>query len=235
MGCRMRQARTALVVVYESLLRQPEKVEGLPSAKADKQLPTVLSREEVKRLLQATSSLMEEALLTLIYSAGLRVGEAIRLKASDILSDRGQIRVRSGKGKKNRYTVLAGQVLDVLRRYYRRRRPMGRLFPGRNPGELMSERTARRIDTPLKEIFREHTTMRLDQLPNSPLIILMHNGMVSFSSMKYEIASENTECVVVRATGDMEIPGEVTALDEEYVVVKREGKWLIDLDTQSCN
>jgi len=81
----------------------------------------------------------------MIYSAGLRVGEAIRLKASDVLSDRGQIRVRSGKGKKNRYTVLAGQVLDVLRRYYRRRRPVGRLFPGRNPGEHMSERTARRI------------------------------------------------------------------------------------------
>jgi len=88
---------------------------------------------------------MEETLLMLIYSAGLRVGEAIRLKASDILSDRGQIRVRSGKGKKNQYTVLAGQVLDVLRRYYRRRQPEGRLFPGRNPGEHMSERTARRI------------------------------------------------------------------------------------------
>jgi hypothetical protein len=73
------------------------------------------------------------------------------------------------------------------------------------------------------------------QLPTSPLMILMHNGLLKFSSMKYEIASESAECVVVRATGDMEIPGETTALDEEYVVVKREEKWLINFDTQSCN
>lgn len=163
----MRQARAALVVVYESLLEQPEKVADLPSAKADKQLPTVLSREEVERLLKVTSSLMGEALLTLIYSAGLRVGEAIRLKASDILSDRGQIRVRGGKGKKDRYTVLADQALDVLRRYYRRRQPAERLFPGRDAGKHISERSARRIFNRAKKRARINTEATIHTLRHS--------------------------------------------------------------------
>ncbi len=147
----MRQARAALVVIYAVLLAQPEKVVDLPSAKGDEKLPTVLSREEVRRLLQATSSLMEEALLTVIYSAGLRVSEAIRLKIRDILSDRGQIRVEGGKGKKDRYTVLGEKALQVLRAYYRRCRPTGWVFPGAEPGTHVSKRTAQRIFGRAKE------------------------------------------------------------------------------------
>ena len=141
----VRQARAALVILYENLLSQPEKVADLPKAKEDQQLPTVLSREEVNRLLEATANLMEKALLTVVYSAGLRVSEAIRLKTRDILSDRGQIRVKGGKGKKDRYTILADKALHLLREYYQAYQPKEWLFPGASPGRPISRRTAQRI------------------------------------------------------------------------------------------
>jgi len=91
-----------------------------------------------------------------------------------------------------------------------------------------------KLDNTLDRIFREHTTVH--QLPVSPLIILMHNGLVRYSSMEYDIASESAECAVVRATGELLVSGETKALlDEEYVVVKRGEKWLINFDIQSCD
>jgi site-specific recombinase XerD len=141
----LRQARAVLVIVYAAVLKQPDPVTDLPSTKADKQLPTILSREEVQRLLKATGDLREEALLTVIYSAGLRVSEAIRLRPADILSERGQIHVREGKGQKDRYTVLADKALALLRAYYRAYRPGDWLFPGQEPGTHLSRSSAQRI------------------------------------------------------------------------------------------
>jgi len=69
-------------------------------------LPEVLSTEEVTAILNATENLKHKAILITIYSAGLRIGEAINLKIKDIDSQRMQIRVEQGKGKKDRYTLL---------------------------------------------------------------------------------------------------------------------------------
>jgi len=90
-------------------------------------------------------------------------------------------------------------------------------------------------ETPLREAFQEHTTTQLSHFANSPLIILMHNGLVDFTSMQYEIVSESATCAVVRASGNMETAGEATDLDEEYVVVEQGGKWLIDIERESCD
>jgi integrase/recombinase XerD len=140
----VRQARAALGILYTSALGQPEKVAHLPQAKKEKKLPLVLSREEVRQLLEATSNLRDKALLTVIYSAGLRVSEATQLRVSDILSDRGQIRIARGKGKKDRYTILADKTLHLLREYYRVYRPQTWLFSGQAPGTHLSTSAARR-------------------------------------------------------------------------------------------
>jgi integrase/recombinase XerD len=140
----VRQARAALGILYRSVLGQPEKVAQLPKAKKEKKLPLALSREEVGRLLEATSNLRDKALLTVIYSAGLRVSEATRLRVSDILSGRGQIRIAGGKGKKDRYTILADKTLQLLRDYHRVYRPQTWLFPGQAPGTHLSTSAARR-------------------------------------------------------------------------------------------
>jgi len=140
-----RQARAALVFLYEVVLKQPDKVSERPRMKRPQQLPVVLSREEVARLLKVTTNLKHRALLMAAYSAGLRVGEVVRLKVSDIDSKRMQIRVTAGKGAKDRYTLLSETVLNVLREYFRVYRPQDWLFPGADPTDHLSERSAQKV------------------------------------------------------------------------------------------
>jgi integrase len=109
---------------------------GLPPRPRGRKLPTVLSMEEVSRLLGCIDNLKHRVLLKTIYSAGLRVGEAIRLKPEHIESDpsRMVIRVEQGKGRKDRYTVLSKQLLHELRAYWIEYSPKFWLFPGQKPG-----------------------------------------------------------------------------------------------------
>jgi len=140
-----RGARAAIVFLYDAVLNKPERVVDLPRMKRPHQLPAVLSREEVTRLLKVTYNLKHRALLTTAYSAGLRVGEIVRLKVHEIDSKRMQIRVTAGKGAKDRYTVLAETALLVLRDYVRAERPKDWLFPGDEAGSHLSERSAQKV------------------------------------------------------------------------------------------
>lgn len=91
-------------------------------------------------------------LLMTAYSAGLRVSELVRLQPKDILSDRLQIRVVQGKGRKDRYTVLSAKLLEELRRYGKLYRPEAWLFPSANAGwnKHLNGRTAQRVfDRPI--------------------------------------------------------------------------------------
>ncbi|MEW6717764.1 MAG: site-specific integrase [Chloroflexota bacterium] len=141
----IRQAKAALRVFFEHVVARPEVVVDLPYVKTPNKLPVILSRDEVKRLLNATGNLKEKALLSMAYSAGLRISEVTRLKVSDILSDRGQVHVCDGKGRKDRYTILADQTLQTLRAYYLEYQPWDWLFPGVVSGEQLSISTAERI------------------------------------------------------------------------------------------
>lgn len=140
----IRQAKASLTLLYQDVLMFPLVVENLPHLKNPESVPLVLSKAEVERLLTASEDLKQKALISLAYSAGLRVGEVIRLKVTDILSDRGQIRIQNGKGDKDRYTLLADQTLKTLREYYRVERPKDWLFPGIVPGQPMSVSAAER-------------------------------------------------------------------------------------------
>ena len=108
---------------------------GLPPRPRGRKLPTVLSMEEVSRLLSCIENLKHRVLLKTIYSAGLRVSEAIHLKPKHIESDpsRMMIRVEQGKGRKDRYTLLSEQLLSELREYWREYSPKQWLFPGQKP------------------------------------------------------------------------------------------------------
>ena len=140
-----RGARAALILLYETVLKQPDKVSDLPRMKRPYQLPVVLSREEVARLFKVTTNLKHKALLMVGYSAGLRVGEVVRLKVSDVDSKRMQIRVIAGKGAKDRYTVLSERALSVLREYFRAYKPKDWLFPGAELTDHLSERSAQKV------------------------------------------------------------------------------------------
>ena len=140
-----RGARAALIFLYEPVLKQRGKVGDLPRMKRPEQLPRVLSREEIAKIIKVTTFPKHKALLVTAYSAGLRVGEVVRLKVSDIDSKRMTIRVTAGKGAKDRDTLLSETVLTILREYARVFKLKDWLFPGDRPGEHLSERSAQHV------------------------------------------------------------------------------------------
>jgi len=107
-------------------------------------LPVVLSKEEVKSIIETTRNLKHRAILAVIYSAGLRISELISLRPSDIDSDRKQIRIL-GKGNKYRYTLLSENSLDMLRVYWPAYRPAQYLFEGQKKGKPISESTIQQV------------------------------------------------------------------------------------------
>ena len=112
-----------------------------------KKLPVVLSKEEVKSMIETTRNLKHRAILAMIYSAGLRISEVTYLRPSDIDSDRRQVRVL-GKGNKYRYTLLSENSLDMLRIYWRAYKPVQYLFEGQKQGQPISRES-------IQSIFRQ--------------------------------------------------------------------------------
>ena len=127
---------------------------GLPSSRFHcKKLPFAFSIEEMERLLSSIDNLKHRVLLKTIYSAGLRVGEAVKLRSQDIESDpsRMLIRVEQGKGRKDRYTILSQALLPELREYWLRYHPDQWLFPGQKPGTHITTTSASVIFTRQKK------------------------------------------------------------------------------------
>ena len=117
--------------LFDKVLKRPQARFDIPMAKVPKSLPCVLSRDEVSRLLAAASNPRVRALLMVTYAAGLRVTEVCALQLADIESapDRMCIKVRGGKGGKDRYTLLSPVLLQTLRDYWCAYHPRTWLFP----------------------------------------------------------------------------------------------------------
>ena len=113
--------------------------------KKDKKLPVVLSREEIMKILQIPSNIKHKAILTVVNSAGLRVGEVAKLKTEDIDTDRKLIHIRGSKGRKDRYTLLSDRALKILREYYKEYQPSQWLFEGAKKGKHISTRAVQAI------------------------------------------------------------------------------------------
>ncbi len=124
------QSVSAIKLYYEKVLKRPPEDLEIERARKGRHLPVILSKEEVRKILEGIRNIKHRAMLTLIYSAGLRSGELINLKDGDIDSDRMLIHIKSGKGCKDRLTVLSSQALELLRRYYQIYRPKRWLFTG---------------------------------------------------------------------------------------------------------
>jgi len=115
-----------------------DRVLKLPTISNDRKLPTVFSREELKRLFFVPQRLKQRVIFSLIYSAGLRVSEASKLKITDIDSDRMQIKIRNSKGNKDRYVPLSNYILKGLRKYIASSKPKEYLFNGKEKGAQLS-------------------------------------------------------------------------------------------------
>jgi integrase/recombinase XerD len=119
----------ALRFFFVRTLKRPEFRDFLPYPREEERLPTILSLDEVARLINAGGNLFRRALLMTLYGTGMRRSEVVRLKVSDIDSERMIIRVVQGKGGKDRDLPLSLELLATLRAYWRWRKPKEYLFP----------------------------------------------------------------------------------------------------------
>lgn len=109
--------------------------------KQAKELPNVLSKTEVKEILNALSNNKHKAMLSLIYSCGLRCGELLRLKPEHVNSQRNILLIKQSKGKKDRIAPLSEKTIEMLRSYYKECRPKNYLFEGQKVGEMYDQRS----------------------------------------------------------------------------------------------
>ena len=138
------QSINSIKFYYEVVLGMPNRFYAIERPFKEKSLPTVLDTEEVREMLYVTGNIKHRCILELLYSAGLRRAELLNLKISDIDSKRMLIKVVSGKGKKDRYTLLGQQTLENLRKYYIKFKPKNYLFEG-EIGEMYSETSVGKI------------------------------------------------------------------------------------------
>jgi len=108
------QIVSGLRFLYTNTLHRQVGIERIPFPRYEKKLPVILSREEVKALLEAPKNLGHRTILTTMYAAGPRISEVAHLKVSDIDSGRHVIWIRGGKGRKDRQTLLPPKLLELI-------------------------------------------------------------------------------------------------------------------------
>jgi integrase/recombinase XerD len=152
--CNRNRIMTGLRFLLRVTLRRLDLAAEIYYIKEPQKIPLVMSPDETKRLLAMASSLKVRVLLSLAYGCGLRAGEVVRLRASNIDSAQSIIRIEQAKGRKDRNVMLSPAVLGLLRQWWKVRPtrhdadlPVGQrwLFPGRTPGSPMTTRQLSRL------------------------------------------------------------------------------------------
>src|SRR3989475_6228669 len=141
------QAVCALRFFYETTLHRPWMVEYLPYPKKPKTLPVILSRDEVKAVLLAPRHLKHRVILATLSATGVRVSELCQLQGTDIDSQRMVIRIRQGKGKRDRFVMLSPDLLPLLRRSWKLYQLRSWLFPGHRITEPITRMSVARLCT----------------------------------------------------------------------------------------
>jgi site-specific recombinase XerD len=139
------QAFSAIKILFKDVFRKNGVSFDIPRPKKERKLPEVLSQQEVFRLLNAIENNKHRTIMVLTYSAGLRLGEVVRLKKVDIDKERNLIHIHQAKGRKDRYTILSRVALEALERYLEQYRPEDWIFPGAEPGRHLHERSVQKI------------------------------------------------------------------------------------------
>jgi integrase/recombinase XerD len=133
------QTVCALRFLYRITLGRPDVVQTIPYGKRPKTLPSVLSQEDVARLIGAAKPGRQRVMVQTAYACGLRINELLQLRVADIDSSRMVVIVRQGKGRKDRLLPLSPSLLTELRAYWRQARPAMWLFPGLFPGQPLRD------------------------------------------------------------------------------------------------
>lgn len=153
--------------LYPELVHRP---------KTQKLLPNVLSKEEIKLILNAPSNIKHKAMLSLIYSCGLRRSELLHIKLTDIDSKRGLVIIRQSKGRKDRVAPLSEKILELLRAYYNAHKPNVWLFEGQDKKSQYDERSLANVLKQSLEKSGISKPVSLHWLRHSYATHLLENG-----------------------------------------------------------
>lgn len=141
----------AIKFYYEKVLGESRKFYYVERPLKEKTLPIVLNKDEISKMIKVTDNVKHKAILMLIYSAGLRVSEAINLKIEDIDSKRMLIHIKSAKGKKDRTSLLSEKTLVFLREYYKLYSPNNYLFTGQYGGKYAASSIQKMVKAAAKK------------------------------------------------------------------------------------
>ena len=139
------QVINAIKLFYRNRFSRTMEVDFIQRPRREKRLPNVLSKNEVKSILEAPTNLKHRAMLSLIYACGLRRSELLNLTLKDILSDRGLLFIRQSKGKKDRVVPISIKLIEMLRDYYIAYKPKTWLFEGQFPNTKYSEKSLENV------------------------------------------------------------------------------------------
>ena len=139
------QVINAVKLFYRNRFNKIMEVDFIQRPRREKRLPNVLSKEEVKSILEAPTNLKHRAMLSLIYACGLRRSELLNLTLVDILSNRNLLFIRQSKGKKDRVVPISNRLIDILREYYKAFKPKAWLFEGQFPNTKYSEKSLENV------------------------------------------------------------------------------------------
>jgi integrase/recombinase XerD len=170
------QVINAIKLFYRNRFNRSMEVDFIQRPRREKRLPNVLSKEEVKAILEAPTNLKHRAMLSLIYACGLRRSELLNLTLKDILSDRNLLFIRQSKGKKDRMVPISLKIIEMLRDYYKAYKPKTWLFEGQFPNTKYSEKS---LENVLKQSLikaRSSKKVSLHWLRHSYATHLLENG-----------------------------------------------------------
>ena len=139
------QVINAIKLFYRNRFKRFMNLDNIQRPRREKRLPNVLSKQEIKAILEAPTNLKHRALLSLIYACGLRRSEVLNLTLKDVLSDRNLLFIRQSKGKKDRVVPISHKIIEMLRDYYKAFKPKTWLFEGQMPNTKYSEMSLAKV------------------------------------------------------------------------------------------
>ena len=139
------QLVSALKLFFREIVNAPMDIEKLQRPRLEHKLPNVLSKDEIRAILQSPKNIKHKTMLSLIYACGLRRSELLNLKLPDVDSKRRLLLIRNAKGRKDRIVPISERTIRMLKEYYKLYRPKVWLFEGQEVGERYSEASLAKV------------------------------------------------------------------------------------------
>jgi len=171
----LNSAYSALKFYFEKILRR-KFFAHIPRAKKEKKLPTVLSKEEIRRMIDAVKNPKHQCILQLLYGSGLRVSEIIKIRMNDFDFDRKLLHIKGGKGNKDRYTIFSEKIIMILKEQRKIKNTDSYLFTGYDKKSPLSTVSINKIVKQASEIAKINKNVSAHSLRHSFATHLLENG-----------------------------------------------------------